>query len=52
MKSAEEIVAYIRAELAEAHELHDAAKGKDAQEAFFYLLKATILTNLLEEIEE
>ena len=52
MKTAEEIVSYLEGELKEAHELHDEAKGKDAQQAFFYLLKATILTNLLEEITE
>ena len=29
MKTAEEIIAYLEAELNEAIELHDAAKGKD-----------------------
>ena len=52
MKTAEEIVAYLEAELAEAYELHDQAKGKDAQEAFVYILKATFLTHILEEIKE
>lgn len=51
MKTAEEIITYLEAELAEAYELHDLAKGKDAQEAFFYLLKATTITHLLEEIK-
>ena len=51
MKTAEEIIVYMEAELAEAHELHEQAKGKNAQEAFFYILKATIITNLLEEIK-
>ena len=51
MKTAQEIIALLEAELAEAHEMHDAAKGKDAQEAFFYILKATIITHLLEEIK-
>lgn len=50
MKTAEEIIAYIEAENAEAHELHDQAKGKDATQAFAYILKATTLTHLLEEI--
>ncbi len=51
MMTAEAIIAYLEAELAEAYELHDQAKGKDAQEAFFYLLKATTITHLLEEIK-
>ena len=51
MKTAEEIIALLEAELAEAYELHDQAKGKDAKEAFFYLLKATTITHLLEEIK-
>jgi hypothetical protein len=51
MKTAEEIVAYMEAELAEAYEMHEAARGKDAQEALFYILKATTITHLLEEIK-
>lgn len=51
MKTAEEIIAYLKAELAEAYEMHDDAKGKDAAQAFAYMLKATVLTQLLEEIE-
>ena len=51
MKTAEKIIAYLEAELAEAYELHDQAKGKDAQEALFYILKATTITHLLEEIK-
>ena len=51
MMTAEAIIAYLEAELAEAYELQDQAKGKDAQEAFFYLLKATTITHLLEEIK-
>lgn len=50
MKTAEEITNYIKAEIEESHELHDQAKGKDASQAFAYLLKATVLTQLLEEI--
>lgn len=52
MKTAEEIIAYLKAELAEAHELYDQAKGKDAQQALVYIMKATTITHLLEEIEE
>lgn len=50
MKTAQEIISYIEAEIAEAHELHDQCKGKDASQAFAYILKATTLTHLLEEI--
>ena len=52
MKTAGEIIDLLALELAEAYELHDAAKGKDAQEAMFYMIKATIITQLLEEIKE
>ena len=52
LKTVEEIIAYMEAELAEAFELHDQAKGKDAQEALFYILKASFITHLLEEIKE
>lgn len=51
MKTAEEIITYMEAELAEAFELHEQAKGNNAQEALFYILKATTITNLLEEIK-
>lgn len=50
LKTVEEITNYIEAEIAESHELHDQAKGKDASQAFAYLLKATVLMQLLEEI--
>ena len=52
MKTAQEIVAYLEAELAEAYEMHDEAKGKDAAQAFAHLLKATVITHILEEIKE
>ena len=52
MKTAEEIIAHLEAELAEAYELHDQAKGKDAQEALLYIMKATTITHLLEEIKK
>jgi hypothetical protein len=51
MKTAEEIIAYLEAELAEAYELHDQAKGKDAQEALCQLIRATVILHLLEEIK-
>lgn len=52
MKSVQEVITYLEAEIAEAYELHDEAKGKDAQKAFFYLLKATTLLHVLEEIKQ
>lgn len=52
MKTAEEIIALLEAELAEAYELHDQAKGKDAQAALYHLIQATTITHLLEEIKE
>lgn len=52
MKTVEEIVSYLQMELAEAFEMHDQTKGKDKQQALFYFLKATFITNLLEEIKE
>lgn len=50
MKTAKEIISYIEAEINEAYELHDEAKGKDAAMAFAQLMKITTLTQLLEEI--
>lgn len=51
MKTAEEIIAYLESELAEAYELHDEARGKDAARAFAFLMKATTIEHLLEEIK-
>lgn len=52
MKTAKEIILYLEAELSEAFEMHDQAKGKDAQEALLHLIRATTITHLLEEIKE
>ena len=52
MKTAGEIIVYLEAALAEAYEMHDAAKGKDAAQAFAYLVKATTISELLDEIKE
>ena len=52
MKTAEEIIRYLEMELAEAYELHDHFKGKDATQAFAYMMKATTITHILEEIKE
>ena len=51
MKTAEEIIAYLEAQLDEAIELHDAAKGKDAAQAHATLIKAYIISELLDEIK-
>lgn len=52
MKTAEEIVRYLELELAEAYELHDQARGKDAAKAFAFLVRATTLEQLLDEIKQ
>ena len=52
MKTVEEIVAYLEAELFEAYELHEQARGKDAQKALVYLMKATTIMHILEEIKQ
>jgi hypothetical protein len=49
MKTIAEIIDYLEAELAEAHEAHD--KAKDKQERLFHLIKANTITSLLEEIK-
>ena len=51
MKTAEEIIAMLETELAEAYELHDQAKGKDAAQALAFILKATTIEQLLDEIK-
>ena len=52
MKTAEAIIAFLEAELAEAYEMHDQARGKDAAQAFAFLVKATTIEHLLEEIKQ
>lgn len=52
MKTVEEIIEYLKGELAEAYELHDEAKGKDAAQAYAFLMKATVILHLLEEIKQ
>ena len=51
MKTAEEIIALLELELAEAYEMHDMAKGKDAAQAFAFLIKASTIEQLLDEIK-
>ena len=52
MKTAEEIIAYLEAELAEAYEVYDAIKGKDARAAQYHMTKISVVLDLLEEIKE
>lgn len=49
MKTAEEIIAYLEAELAEAIELHD--ESKDPAQRLSLMLKAYTISELLEEIK-
>ncbi len=51
MRSYEEIINYLKSELTEAHELHDQARGKDAQEALFQIIRATVITHILEDLK-
>lgn len=48
MKTAEEIIAYLEMEMAEAYDAHDMAQDK--QERLFHLIKASTIEYLLEEI--
>ena len=48
MMTAEEIVAYLELELADAHEQHDLTKG---QERLIHLIRATTIVNILEAIK-
>lgn len=49
MKTAEEIIAYLEAELSEAIELHDATTDK--AQRFSLMLKAYTISELLDEIK-
>lgn len=52
MKTAEEIIAYLQAEMDEAIELHDVAhESKDMAQAHATLLKAYIISELLDNIK-
>lgn len=51
MKTAEEIIAMLEHELAEAYEMYDEAKGKDAAQAFAFIMKASTIEQLLDEIK-
>lgn len=49
--TAAQIIALLEQELAEAYELHEAARGKDAQQALYQLIRVTTIEHLLEEIK-
>ena len=49
MKTAEEIIAYLEAELAETIELHD--ESKDPAQRLSLMLKAYTISELLDEIK-
>ena len=51
MKTAEEILALLEFELAEAYEMHDMAKGKDAAQAYAFLVKVATIEQLLDQIK-
>lgn len=51
MKTAEEIIFYIESELAEAYELYDTVKGKDAHAALCHMIKIGVILELLDEIK-
>lgn len=48
MKTVEEIIAYLKTELAAAHEAHDNAEDK--QERLLHLIAAATISRILEEI--
>ena len=50
MKTTEEIIAHLEAELAEIHEMHDEAE--DRQERLFHLIKSATIKQILREIKE
>lgn len=52
MKTVGQVITYLEMELTEAYEMHDEYKGKDRQQALFYLIKATTILELLEAIRE
>jgi hypothetical protein len=51
MQTVEEIIVYMELELAEAYELYDQTKGKDAQMALYHMIRVTTITHLLEAIK-
>lgn len=51
LKTTEEIIKYLEAEMAEAYELYDLYKGRKAAEAFAQLVKASTIEQLLDGIK-
>jgi len=51
MMTATEIVTYLEEELVEAYALYEIHKGKQAAEAYAYLLKASTIEQLLDAIK-
>ena len=49
MKNAEEIIAYLEAQMSEAIEIHDSSK--DTAQRFAMMLKAYTISELLDEIK-
>ena len=50
--TATEIVTYLKEELAEAYALYEVHRGKQAVEAYAYLLKASTIEQLLDAIKQ
>ena len=50
--TATEIVIYLEEALAEAYALYEVHRGKQATEAYAYLLKATTIEQLLDAIKQ
>ena len=49
METVKEVIAYLEAELAESHEMHDQAQDK--HERLLHLIKAATIESILEEIK-
>ncbi len=52
MKTAAEIIAYLEMELEEAYYMYDLTKGKETAKAFAYMMKATTIEHLLDNIKQ
>ena len=52
MKTAEQIIAFLEMELADAYEMLDQHRGKDTAKAFAFLVKVTTIEQLLDEIKQ
>ena len=51
MNTVFEVIQYIETELAEAYEIYDEVKGKDAQKALAAIMKASVLEQILDAIK-